>query len=77
MSIDLKDRDKMDVLLKILELNENHVEWIKDMDYKVTYYTFVFLIALVQRGGKEYPFRSSFRPKNQTANGQLTSAVLY
>lgn len=57
MSIDLKDRDKMDVLLKILELNENHVEWIKDMDYKVTYYTFVFLIALVQRGGKEHPFR--------------------
>ena len=47
MCIELGHRDKIDVLLKVLELNAAHVEWIKNMDYKVTYYTLVFVIAVV------------------------------
>lgn len=41
----LNDKDKVEVLLKLLEENRKQVEWVKELDYRVVYYTIFALLA--------------------------------
>ena len=41
----LDDQKKADVLLKILEENRKQTEWVKNLDYKIVYYTVLFFLA--------------------------------
>lgn len=42
----LNSKNKVDVLLKLIEENRKQAEWVKNLDYKIVYYT-VILLGLV------------------------------
>ena len=41
----LDDQRKIEVLLKLLEENQKQVEWLKELDFRITYYTVVAMLA--------------------------------
>ena len=46
MALSLEDSEKIDVLLKLLEENKKHVEWLKNLDYKIMYRTILLFCAI-------------------------------
>lgn len=43
----LNDEKKSDILLKLLEENGKSVEWLKELDFKISYYTLALFLALI------------------------------
>lgn len=46
MVLKLTDKTKSEVLVKMLEETEKQIIWLKNLDYKVMYYTFLFILVL-------------------------------
>lgn len=46
MQIQIDDKDKVRVLLTLLEQNAQSIEWVKGFDYKIAY-QFLFLYAAI------------------------------
>lgn len=47
MSLNLTDEMKVDTLHKLLEEYGKQIQWVKDLDFKIIYYTLGLLIAVI------------------------------
>jgi hypothetical protein len=45
--MDIDSKTKVDVLLKLLEQNRKSVDWLKDFDFKIAYYSLALYLAAI------------------------------
>jgi hypothetical protein len=61
MPVKLTDEKKIDILLKLFEENRKQVEWLKDLDFKIVYYTLAIYLAMVAWFSANHP-KDSYIP---------------
>jgi hypothetical protein len=47
MSIQLSNENKVSILVDLMKENRKQVEWVKNLDFKILYYTLAFWVAIV------------------------------
>jgi hypothetical protein len=45
VAMEINKERKVDILLKLLEENRKQVEWLKNLDHKIVYYTVLLFIV--------------------------------